>query len=327
MRPTLHLAAVTLAVLLLGIAGAAAQSWPTRPVTLVVPFAPGGSVDVMARILSGRLAEVLGQQVIIENIGGAGGMLGSERVAKAPPDGYEFVLGIAGTHAQNQTLYKKPLYNAATDFTPVELIAEQPTVLVTRKDLPPDTLPQFIAYAKANQAKMQFGSAGAGSANHLACVLLDAAIGVNVTHVPFRGGGPAMQELLGGRIDYMCNIVTNALPQIEAKSVKPIALLSTRRSATLPDVASAQEQGLPDFDASTWYAVFLPKGAPAPIVQKLHDAIEATVSTPAVQERLKDIGADLVAPERRTSDYLAKFVVSEIARWAVPIKASGVSMD
>ena len=327
MGRTLQIAAFALAVLLHGVAGAGAQGWPTRPVTMVVPFAPGGSVDVMARILSGRLAEVLGQQVIIENIGGAGGMIGSARVAKAAPDGYEFVLGHAGTHAQNQTLYKKPLYNAATDFAPVELIAEQPTVLVTRKDLPPDTLPEFITYAKANQAKMQYGSAGAGAANHLACVLLDAAIGVNVTHIPFRGGGPAMQELLGGRIDYMCNIVTTALPQIEARTVKPIALLATMRSPTLPDVASAQEQGLPDFDASTWYAVFLPKGTPAPIVQKLHDAIEATVNTPAVQERLKEIGADLVAPERRSPDYLAKFVASEIARWAAPIKASGVSMD
>jgi tripartite-type tricarboxylate transporter receptor subunit TctC len=327
MRRPLLLAAIALAAHLQGVAAAGAQGWPNRPVSMVVPFAPGGSVDVMGRILSARLSEVLGQQVIVENVPGAGGMLGSARVAKAPPDGYEFVLGIAGTHAQNQTLYKKPLYNAATDFAPVALVAEQPTVLVTRNDLPPDTLPEFIAYAKANQAKMQYGSAGAGSANHLACVLLDAAIGVKVTHVPFRGGGPAMQELLGGRIDYMCNIVTNALPQIEAKAVKPIALLARARSPTLPGVASAQEQGLPDFDASTWYAIFLPKGTPAPIVQKLHDAMVATMETPSVQARLKDIGADLVAPERRSSDYLAKFVVSEIARWAAPIKASGVSMD
>ncbi|HEY3639754.1 MAG TPA: tripartite tricarboxylate transporter substrate binding protein [Xanthobacteraceae bacterium] len=327
MRRTLLLAVITLAVPLPSAGPAAAQSWPTPPVSMVVPFAPGGSVDVMGRILAARLSEVLGQQVIVENIPGAGGMLGSARVAKAMPDGHEFVLGIAGTHAQNQTLYKHPLYDAATDFAPVALIAEQPTVLVTRKDLPPDSLPEFIAYAKANQAKMQYGSAGAGSANHLACVLLNADIGANVTHVPFRGGGPAMQELLGGRIDYMCNILTTALPQIEAKTVKPIALLAARRSPILPSLASAGEQGLPNFDASTWYAVFLPKGTPAPIVHKLHDAIEATVSTAAVQERLKDIGADLVAPERRSPDYLAKFVVSEIARWAAPIKASGVSMD
>jgi tripartite-type tricarboxylate transporter receptor subunit TctC len=321
------LIAIAVALPFWGTGSAAAQDWPTRPVTMVVPFAPGGSVDVMGRILSARLGEVLGQQVIVENVGGAGGMVGSLRVSKAAPDGYEFVLGIAGTHAQNQTLYKHPLYNAATDFAPVALIAEQPTVLTTRKDLAPDNLQQFIAYAKANQAKMQYGSAGAGSANHLACVLLNAAAGVNITHIPFRGGGPAMQELLAGRIDYMCNIVTNALPQIEAKMVKPIALLATRRSPTLLSLGSAAEQGLPDFDASTWYAAFLPKGTPQPIVQKLNAAITATVNTPAVQERLKEIGADLVAPERRSPEYLGKFVASEITRWAAPIKASGVSMD
>jgi tripartite-type tricarboxylate transporter receptor subunit TctC len=294
---------------------------------MVVPFAPGGAVDVLGRILGARLSEALGQSVVIENISGAGGMLGAARVAKSSPDGYEFLLGHAGTHAQNQTLYKNPLYNAATDFAPVALIAEQPTVLVARKDLPPNNLPEFITYAKANQAKMQYGSAGAGASNHLACVLLNAAVGIDVTHIPFRGGGPAMQELISGRIDYTCNIVTTALPQIEAKLVKPIALLSTTRSPTLPNLASAQEQGLPNFDASTWYAIFLPKGTPAPIVGKLHDAIEATLRTPALQERLKEIGADMVAPERRSPEYLSKFVVSEIARWAGPIKASGVSMD
>jgi tripartite-type tricarboxylate transporter receptor subunit TctC len=327
MRRTLLLAAIALAALLHGVAAAAAQAWPTRSVTMVVPFAAGGAVDVMGRILAAPMSEALGQQVVVENIGGAGGMTGTARVAKAAPDGYDFVLGHAGTHAQNQTLYKNPLYNAATDFAPVALIAEQPTVLVTRKDLPTHTLPQFIAYAKANQAKMQYGSAGAGAANHLACVLLNAAIGVDVTHIPFRGGGPAMQELLAGRIDYTCNTLTTALPQIEANQINAIAILSTKRSPTLPDLASADEQGLHDFDASTWYAIFLPKGTPAPIVQKLHDAVEASLRKPAVQARLKDIGADIVAPERRSPDYLARFVVSEIARWAAPIRASGVSMD
>jgi tripartite-type tricarboxylate transporter receptor subunit TctC len=327
MRRALLLAAITLALHLPGAGPAAAQGWPTRSVTMVVPFAAGGAVDVMGRILAAPMSEALGQQVVVENIGGAGGMTGTARVAKAAPDGYDFVLGHAGTHAQNQTLYKSPLYNAATDFAPVALIAEQPTVLVTRKDLPTHTLQEFIAYARVNQAKMQYGSAGAGAANHLACVLLNAAIGVNVTHIPFRGGGPAMQELLAGRIDYTCNTLTTALPQIEANQINAIAILSTKRSPTLPDLASADEQGLHDFDASTWYAVFLPKGTPAPIVQKLHDAVEASLRKPAVQARLKDIGADIVAPERRSPDYLAKFVVSEIARWAAPIRASGVSMD
>ena len=173
-------------------------------VTLVVPFAAGGPIDTIGRILATRLAELLGQQVIVENVGGAGGMTGTARVAKAAPDGYQVVLGNVGTHAGNQTLYRHPLYNAATDFAPVILVVELPLVLVARKDLPADDLPGFIAYAKANQATMQFGSGGAGSATHLACALLNAAVGIEVTHVPYRGGAPAMQDLIAGRIDYLC---------------------------------------------------------------------------------------------------------------------------
>ena len=191
---------------LLALAAAAApahaQDWPTRPVTMVVPFAAGGPADTVGRILAPRLAELLGQQIVIENVGGAGGMTGADRVAKAPPDGYQLVLGNLGTHAANQTFYRNPLYNAASDFAPVMLVAETPLVLLARKDLPADTLPQFAAYAKANRDKMQYGSGGAGSASHLACVLLNAAIGVDVTHVPYRGAAPAMQDLIAGRIDY-----------------------------------------------------------------------------------------------------------------------------
>src|SRR6267154_3384760 len=181
---------------------AAAQTWPSRPLTMVVPFAAGGGADIMGRILAARLSEILGQQVIVENAGGAGGMTGAYRVAKAMPDGYQFVLGTNGTHAQNQSLYKNPLYNAATDFAPVALIAEQPIALMARPDLPADNLQQFIAYAKANQAGMKYGSAGAGSAVQLSCVLLNAANGLTITHVPYRGSAPAMQDLIAGRIDY-----------------------------------------------------------------------------------------------------------------------------
>jgi tripartite-type tricarboxylate transporter receptor subunit TctC len=303
---------------------AVAQDWPTRSLTMVVPFAAGGSVDTLGRILASRLSELLGRQVVIENVTGAGGMTGVSRVAKAAPDGYTFVLGHSGTHAVAQTFYKNPLYNAATDFAPVALIAEQPNVLTARNDFPAGNLREFIAYAKANEAKMQYGSAGVGSANHLACVLLNAAIGINVTHIPYRGGGPAMQDLVAGRLDYLCNILTTALPQIEGKLVRPMAILAKRRSPLLPSLPSAHEQGLTDLDASTWFAFFLPKGTPAPIVQKLHEATVATMNTPAIQERLKEIGADLAAPERRSPDYLANFVVAEIERWAVPLKAAGV---
>ena len=221
---------------------AVAQSWPSRPLTMVVPFAAGGGTDVLGRIVGRRLSEVLGQQVIIENVGGAGGMVGSARVVKAAPDGYQFVLG-SRADAINQTLYKNPLYNFATDLAPVVLIADQPTLLVARKDFPADNLQEFIAYAKANQASMQMASAGAGSTGHLDCMLLNAAIGVNVTHVPYRGGGPAMQDLIAGRIDYFCTLSATAKQQIEGKLVKAIAILSRDRSSMLPELASAQEQG------------------------------------------------------------------------------------
>src|SRR5437764_2095106 len=184
----------------IAIAGAAlAQSYSSKPVTMIIPFAAGGPTDVLGRVMAQRMSEVLGHQVIVENVGGAGGMTGSKRVADAAPDGYTFLLGTVGTQAQSQTIYKKPLYNAVTDFSPVALVAEVPIVLITRKDLPVNDLKEFIAYAKANQGNMQYGSAGAGSATHLGCVLLNYRIGVNVTHVPYRGTGPAMQDLEGGR--------------------------------------------------------------------------------------------------------------------------------
>ncbi len=306
---------------------ASAQSWPNRPMTLVVPFAAGGGADVMGRIMAARLSEILGQQVIVENVGGAGGMTGSYRVAKAAPDGYVIGLGTNGTHAQNQSLYKNPLYNAATDFAPVALIAEQPIALMARPDFPADDLKGFLAYAKVHQAAMKYGSAGAGSAVQLSCVLLNAANGLGITHVPYRGSAPAMQDLIASRIDYQCANLAPALGQIEAHQVKAIAILGRRRTALMPDLRTADEQGMTGFDAILWYALFLPKGTPADIVQKLNAATIETMNTPSVQERMKQIGADLAPPDRRSSQYLGKLVESEIKKWAGPIKASGVTAD
>jgi tripartite-type tricarboxylate transporter receptor subunit TctC len=224
----------------------------------------------------------------------------------------------------NQSLYKNPLYNAATDFAPVMLIIEQPLILTARKDFPADNLEQFITYVRANQSRMQYGSGGAGSTPHLACALLNTTIGVEVTHVPYRGTGPAAQDLIAGRIDYMCPLGATAIPQIAAGQIKPIAILSKSRSPLLPMLASAEEQGLAGFEASTWNAAFLPKGTPRAIVQKLHDATEAAIDSGSVQEQLKNIGASVVTPERRSPEYLAQFVESEIAKWATPIKAAGI---
>jgi tripartite-type tricarboxylate transporter receptor subunit TctC len=306
---------------------ASAQNFPTKPMTMIVPFAAGGPTDVLGRTVAQRMGQVLGQQVVVENVGGAGGMTGARRVADAPADGYTFVLGTVGTQAQSQTMYRHPLYNSVTDFTPVALIAEVPIVLITRKDLPVKNLKEFTAYAKANAGKMQFGSAGAGSATHLGCVLLNFLAGLDITHVPYRGTGPAMQDLIGGRIDYLCEIVSTAKPQIDGRKVKPIAIMTEHRSPALPDVPTGLEQGMPKLLAYTWNAIYLPKGAPADVVKTLHDAALEAMHTPAVKDSLSKLGAVIVSDDRATPDYLAAFTKSEIDKWSGPIKASGVIVD
>lgn len=306
---------------------ARARTYPTRPIILVIPFAAGGSFDIIGRILAPRMSEILGQPIIVENTSGAAGIIGVNRVVSAAPDGYTFLLGSIGTHAYNQTIYKKPRYDAIADFTPVTLFAEQLMVLVTRKDFPANNLPEFIGYVKTNSAKLQFGSAGAGTTTHLGCALLNAAIGVSVTHVPYRGGGPAVPDLIGGQIDYMCLNMGSATPLIMGKQIKAIATLSRGRSPLMPDLPTAQEEGLTDFDVVTWNAFFLPKGASPEIVKKLNDATSQAMDMPVIQSRMHDIGITSVALERRSPEYLAKFIVDEIARWADPIKANGLQVD
>jgi tripartite-type tricarboxylate transporter receptor subunit TctC len=304
---------------------ALAQSWPNRPVTMVVTYVAGGTTDIIGRIIGTRLSEILKQQVVIENVGGAGGMTGAARVAKAPADGYQFVLGNVGTHAQNQTLYKNPSYNAMTDFAPVGLLVDLPMLMVSRMDLPANNLREFIAYAKVNQAKMQYASAGTGAPTHLACALLNVAMGVNITHVPYRGSALALQDMIAGRIDYHCLNASAAIPHLEGKTAKAITMTTKERSATFPTIPTAHEQGLKDFVAENWLAFFFPKGTPAAIVERLNEAAIAAMNTPAVAAQLKKNGADIVAPERRTPEYLQKFVASEIEKWAGPIKAAGLT--
>jgi tripartite-type tricarboxylate transporter receptor subunit TctC len=323
MKRTLFGAALAAMLALTGTAGA--QNFD-HPLTMIIPFAAGGPTDVLGRVMGARMAEILGQNVIVENVGGAGGMTGAKKVVDARPDGYTFLLGTVGTQAQGQTLYKHPLYNSVTDFTPVGLIAEVPIVLLVRKDLPAKDLKEFVAYAKENQAKMQFGSAGAGSATHLGCVVLNTAMGTNITHVPYKGTGPAMQDLVAGRIDFLCEIITTAKPQIEGGNVRALAIMTTERSAVMPKLPTSREQGL-DVQAYTWNAFYAPKGTPDAVVKKLNDAMVAAMTTPAVHDRLQGLGAMIVSKERSTPAYLGKFTADEIKKWAVPIKASGVSIE
>lgn len=315
-----------LAALVVATGAASAAPWPTRPVTMVVPFAAGGPTDVVGRILAGRLSEILKQQVIVVNVGGAGGMTGAARVAKARPDGYEVLLGTVGTQAYSQSLYKAPLYNANTDFAPVVLVAEQPLVLVLRKNFPAKTLQEFAAYARANAAKLSFGSGGAGSATHLGCVLLNSSIGVKVQHVPYRGSALALQDLIAGRIDYLCDAVSTELGPIKAGRVKPIAVLATRRSAVLSNLPTAQEEGF-KVDANNWIGLFYPRRTPEPIIRRLRDATVEAMNTPSLRSRMVTLGTELVGAGRTSPGYLQRFVSSQIEKWAVPIKESGVSAD
>ncbi len=305
---------------------AGAQTLKSGTLSLVVPFASGGPSDVAGRILAQGMAETLGQTVVVENPVGGGGTVGSLRVSRSTPDGSQFVLGNNGTHSWSQSLYKVPPYDAIKDFTPLGLAVESPRVIIVPTSLPANTLPEFIAYVKANQDKIQFASAGAGSASHVSCILLDAMLGVKVTHVPYRGLGPAMQDLIAGRVQYICDSVSTSKPQIEGGHVKAIATTGLKRSPALPDIPTAKEQGL-DFDVLTWQGLFLAKDTPAPIVNQLSQAMSKALDLPSVRGRFETLGEEIPAPDRRTPEYFKQFVAGEIARWNGPIKASGVTVE
>jgi tripartite-type tricarboxylate transporter receptor subunit TctC len=303
---------------------AAAQNWPDRPVTMVVPFAAGGGTDLLGRIVAKRLSEVLGQQVVVENVGGAGGMIGSARVVKSPPDGYTMVIGTTAD-AINQTLYKAPLYNFATDLVPAGLMGDQPTVLLARKDFPASSLQELATYVKANHASIKNGSAGVGSTGHLFCELLHAELGISgVTHVPYRGGGPAMQDLIAGRYDYICTLGPTGKQLIDANTVKGIAILQPKRSPELPNLASTAEQGLPNFDVRTWFGLFFPKGTPEPIVRKLNAALGETLDTPWVHDRFKDIVANGAPRDERSPEFLKTLVDTTTAKMRAAIQGAGI---
>jgi tripartite-type tricarboxylate transporter receptor subunit TctC len=324
----LHTRMIALVAAFLSFTGvAAAQDWPTRPVTLIVPFAAGGGIDTSARLQAARLGELLGQTIVVENVGGAAGMTGAGRVAKAAPDGYTLLMGNSGTHAFNQTLYKKPPYNSVTDFQPVGLVSDSPRILIARKDLPVNNLQEFIAYTKANQSKMQFGSAGVGSGTHLPCVLLNTVMGVNVTHVPYRGENPAFQDLIGGRVDYMCATIQTGAAQAKQGAAKGIAVMASKRVPIIADLPTSGEQGLKDVEATVWNGFFLPPGTPEPIVRKLNKAMGDMLDDPTIRKRLEELGLEITPPEQRSPEYLAKFLPQDIERWGKIVKEAGISLD
>jgi tripartite-type tricarboxylate transporter receptor subunit TctC len=309
-------------------APASAQAnWPDRPVTVIVPYAAGGPVDTVARIITARLSEILGQQMVIENVGGAGGMIGAARVAKSAPDGYTVMLSGAAVLAQIPLLYKKLPYDPLADFEHAALFSDSARVLIARKDFPPNDFKEFIAYAKANQQKLQYGSSGAGAGAHTCALLLDGVMGTKITHVPYRGAGPAMQDLVAGRLDYMAEQISTASPQIKSGAVKAYVTFGTQRGPGLETIPTSDELGIKDLDCGAWGAFSFPKGTPAAIVERLAKASSDAIDTPAVIERYRNIGVVVVAKDRRSPEYLARFVKSEIERWSAPIKASGVMLD
>lgn len=304
-----------------------AETWPTRPITMIVPFAAGSASDTAGRVLAAGLSEVLGQQVIIENVSGAGSMTGTARVAKAAPDGYQFVFASVDSMAIVPNMYKKPLYDSVSDFAPVSLVVDQPIVLIARKDLPASTMQEFAAYAKENQGKMQFGSSGVGSGSHFACARMNAVLGIEPTHVPYRGSGQAMQDLMAGRIDFFCALGAAAMGPLDGGTAKAIAVLTEEKSSLFPDVKTAKEQGFPGVDSYFWTAFFLPKDTPADIVKKMSEATSQTLSSPVTIERLKKAGVTAVSSDARSPDYLKKFLGTEMDKWSKLVKASGVSVD
>jgi tripartite-type tricarboxylate transporter receptor subunit TctC len=319
--------AAALALCLTVSASAGAQDWPTRPVTLIVPFAPGGGIDASARMQALAIGEFLGQTIVVENVGAAAGTVGSGRAAKAAPNGYTFLIGNSGTHVYSQSLYKRKPYDSAADFEPVGMVTESPRLLVVRKGLPVNNLQELIAYMKANHAKMQYSSAGVGSGTHLPCALLNHTLGVNVTMVPYRGEGPALQDVIADRIDYMCTTIQSGAVQARQGTVKGIAVMAPRRAAIIPNLATTGEQGLAGVEATVWNGFFFPKGTPKPIVDKMHKAVEAMISRPDIRQRLEALGLEILPPEQRTPAHLAQFLKQDVERWGKVIKAAGISVD
>ena len=301
-------------------AQAQAPVYPSRTVTMIVPFAAGGPTDVVARIVTGHMAQTLGQSIIIENVVGAGGTTATTRAARAANDGYTLITGHMGTHAAAVPLYPALAYHPEKDFAPVALLAGTPILILARKDFPPKDLKEFIAYVKANESKVNAAHAGVGSVSHVSCQLLNSILDIKPTGVPFNGTGPAMNALVGGQVDYMCDQIINAVPQINGGTIKAYAVATAERNPSLPNVPTTAEAGLPAFQAQAWNAIFAPKGTPPEIVAKLNAAAAKALDDDNVRKRLLDLGSVIPGSADRTPEALAALVKSEIAKWNPVLK-------
>ena len=304
----------------LGIAGAMAQAFPSKPITMIVPFAAGGPTDIVARIVAENMSKTLGQTIVVENVAGAGGTTGITRAAKAGPDGYTIAMGHMGTHGASPGLYPNLAYNPQTDFEPIGLAAGTPIVIVARKNFPAKTLAEFIAHLKANQKSLNAAHAGTGSVSHITCLLFNDMIKVDINAIPYRGTGPLLNDLVSDKVDYTCDQIVNVSEQIKGGNVKAFGIATPTRSPALPELPTTVEAGLPAYQVSAWNAVFAPKGTPADVVAKLRDSLAKAVTDPTTRKRLEDLGGVVPDAKGASGEALAALVKSENERWIPLLK-------
>lgn len=316
--------ALVLALVLFEVAGVHAQTYPNRPLRAIVPIAPGGGTDTTGRLVLTRLGEVLGQQIVVDNRAGGGGTIGAMLAAKAPPDGYTFLFGSISTHAVNPAMYRKLPYNHIRDFAPVARIGTVPNVLVVHPALPVKTVAELLSHAKAHPGKINYGSAGIGSPPHLSMELLKSMTGVNIVHIPYKGAGPALAELLGGQTQVMCTSLAGQLPHIKAGRVRALAVTTARRNAQVPNVPTMIEAGVPGYEVTIWYAVFFPAGAPKAVVARLNSDLVKILNSPDMKERLAQIGVD---PAPSTPEELAAFVKAETDKYTKVAQDAGIKLE
>jgi tripartite-type tricarboxylate transporter receptor subunit TctC len=323
MSRTLAGALAGLVTLVAAAAPAAAQDYPNRPITVIIPFAAGGPTDVIARIASDHMSRTLGQTIVIENVVGAGGTTGITRAKRAKNDGYTIAMGHLGTHAAAPSLYPNLAYDPVNDFEPIGLVAGTPVLILAKKDLPPKDLKEFVDYVKKNEKTINLAHAGVGSVSFTTCLLLNSILKVKPTTIPYQGTGPSMNALVGGQVDYMCDQIVNAVPQVQGGTIKAYAIGTEERNPALPNVPTSKEAGVPEFQASAWNALFAPKDTPKPIVDKLTAALDKALDDEATRKRMLELGSDIPGKDRRGGTALQALVKSEIAKWTPVIKAAG----